>query len=49
MLAYFFILDLFIYFLITLIYIFQICIFHGSKNQEVTEKTVFHLDFYLLI
>ena len=48
-LAYFPMLDLLVYFLATLIYMFHIYIFHGSKSQEVTKRTIFHSDFYPLI
>ena len=48
-LAYFPMSDLLVYFLTTLIYMFHICIFHEGKNQEVTERTVFHSNFYPLI
>ena len=48
-LTYFPILDLLVYFLATLIYMFYIYIFYESKSQKVTKKTIFHLNFYFLI
>jgi len=48
-LAYFPTSDLLIYFLAILIYMFHIYIFYGSKSQKVMKKTIFYLDFYLLI
>jgi len=42
-------LNFLVYFLAIIIYMFHIYIFYGSKNQEVMKKTIFHLDFYLLI